>query len=224
MKQLELYGDSILKGVTYAAEQNKYRLCHRARFDELEQQGIAVNNHSRMGATVEKGVSILEKHAPYADDTLVILEYGGNDCDFDWAEVAENPQGTFLPHTPEDAFVAKYRYAVETARERGAEVAMLSLIPIDAGKYFSWITREKNGDNILQWLGDVSMLSRWQEYYSRLVEDLAASLRCPLIDIRREFLLSHRFGDLLSADGIHPTQAGHDLIADRIAAYTLAAG
>ena len=38
-----------------------------------------------------------------------------------------------------------------------------------------------------------------------------------LIDIRSLFLLSHSYTNLLCADGIHPTIAGHSLIGSRIA-------
>ena len=219
MKRVELYGDSILKGVMYVAEQGRYRLCRNAKLEALEGQGYVIRNHSRMGATIRKGISALERSDDYTEDTLVLLEYGGNDCDFDWQQIAANPNGRFQPHTPEPEFVDNYRRAVELARAKGAQVAILSMIPIDAQKYFSWISRNCNAQNILRWLGDISMLSRWQEYYSRLVENLAKSLRCPLIDIRQDFLMSHRFEDLLCADGIHPTQAGHDIIAGHIADY-----
>ena len=45
------------------------------------------------------------------------------------------------------------------------------------------------------------------------------SLETCITDTRQVFLQSHRFNDLLCADGIHPTQAGHDLIGEHIAAY-----
>lgn len=221
MKHIELYGDSILKGVTYEETQDRYQLCHRPQLDALCKKGYTVKNHSRMGATIHKGISTLERRDRYEDGTVVILEYGGNDCDFNWSQIAENPTGCFTPNTPEKEFLENYGHAVKLAREKGAHVAILSLVPIDADKYFSWICKNKNADNIFRWLGDISMLSRWQEYYSRLVESLADKLHCPLIDIRRDFLLSHRFEKLLSADGIHPTQLGHDMIGNRIAQYML---
>ncbi|MBQ8641425.1 MAG: SGNH/GDSL hydrolase family protein [Clostridia bacterium] len=61
------------------------------------------------------------------------------------------------------------------------------------------------------------MLYRWHETYSRTTEKLAEKLACPLIDLRLPFLMSHRYRDLLSGDGIHPTQAGHALIEETIA-------
>lgn len=219
MQRLELYGDSILKGVVYQSDVGRYRLCHSPRLTSLAEQGVTICNHSRMGATIEKGVRTLERRETCPEETLVLLEYGGNDCDFDWAAIAADPAGTHQPHTPEAKFLDGYRSAVELARSQGAKVAMLSLIPIDAQKYFSWISRNLNKENILRWLGDVSMLSRWQEHYNRLVEGLAKSMSCPLIDVRRDFLLSHQFDSLLCADGIHPTPVGHDLIAGHIASY-----
>ena len=74
------------------------------------------------------------------------------------------------------------------------------------------ISRSNSYDNILSWLGDPSMLYRFQEHYNRIVERLAAEVGCPMIDLRGAFLLSHDYKALISADGIHPTEAGHDLI------------
>ena len=57
-----------------------------------------------------------------------------------------------------------------------------------------------------------NFLYRWQEYYNDLVCRLSRELSCPLLDLRPEFLRSPVFPSLISADGIHPTQAGHDLV------------
>ena len=51
-----------------------------------------------------------------------------------------------------------------------------------------------------------------QEYYSTLVAQLSRAFGCQLVDLRAEFLKSRTFPDLIGADGIHPTQTGHDLI------------
>ena len=61
------------------------------------------------------------------------------------------------------------------------------------------------------------MLYRWQEHYSRATEKLAEAFSCPLIDLRKPFLLSHRYQNLLSGDGIHPTEEGHRLVEKTIA-------
>ena len=60
--------------------------------------------------------------------------------------------------------------------------------------------------------GDTDHLYRWQEYYNAMVAQLSRAFGCRLVDLRAEFLKSRVFPTLIGADGIHPTQAGHDLI------------
>ena len=57
-----------------------------------------------------------------------------------------------------------------------------------------------------------NFLYRWQEYYNAMVAQLSRAFGCRLVDLRTEFLKSRVFPTLIGADGIHPTQAGHDLI------------
>ena len=60
-------------------------------------------------------------------------------------------------------------------------------------------------------------LYRWQEYYNAMACSLARSLGCRIVDLRTKFLQSDEFASLISDDGIHPTQKGHDLIHRSIA-------
>lgn len=223
MKKLEIYGDSILRGVMYSSESDRYDLCKKNRFEDLNELGIETKNNSRMGATVARGEELLRRNLkPGADGTVVVFEYGGNDCDFKWEDVSANPDGTFQPNTPEDDYARTYRGMIRYARECGATPVVASLVPIDADKYMNWISRNLNYKNILRWLGDVSMLSRWQEHYSRRAERLAYEEGCPLLDLRSAFLLTHDYKDMICADGIHPTQRGHALIDKTLRDFCLA--
>ena len=104
MKKIKIYGDSILKGVMYNEELKRYKL-FGYRFDELAENGIEVENNCKMGATIGEGFEIMKATLDDCDEeTVVLLEYGGNDCNYNWAEVADNPNGEFLPNTPEDKF------------------------------------------------------------------------------------------------------------------------
>ena len=188
----------------------RYVLCQSRNFDTLAEAGVEVCNRSKMGATVDKGAQIVEKSEGV--DGLVLLEYGGNDCDYDWESIAQNPQGEHEPKLSLSSYKEIYRKLIRSLKQAGRQVMLCALPPIDAVKYFAHITKDRAAENILKWLGDVSMLSRWQEIYSAAVRELALEEGCPLVDLRTPFLESHRFEELLSADGIHPTQAGHDLI------------
>ena len=59
-------------------------------------------------------------------------------------------------------------------------------------------------------------LFRWQSYYNDIVMEIAAEEKCPVIDLRNAFLQTDDYKSLLCEDGIHPNQAGHDLIVRTI--------
>lgn len=220
IKRLEIYGDSILRGVTYSADTGRYGLCRKDRFSELGESGIETKNNSRMGATIERGLEMLRRNlGEDAEGTVVLFEYGGNDCDYRWAEVSADPSGDFEPNIPEERYAEMYKEAIEYAKSKGARPVIASLVPIDADKYMKWISKNLNYENILSWLGDISMLSRWQEHYSRTAERLAYETGTPLLDLRGAFLLSHDYKSLLCDDGIHPTERGHAMIDCTIGAF-----
>lgn len=221
MKKIKIYGDSILKGVMYNEELKRYKL-FGYRFDELKENGIEVENNCKMGATVEEGFKIMKATLEDCDkDTVVVLEYGGNDCNYNWAAVSENPQGEFYPNTPEDKFTETYLELVEYARSKGARVAICTLVPIDSERFIHWVTRGLNYDNVVNWMGDINRISRWQEYYSRLSEKVARIANCAVLDLRSIFKGS--MGDMLGLDGMHPSAEGHTRIREAFQKKLLAA-
>lgn len=225
-KIVQIFGDSIMKGVWYDEKNSRYRLA-RDRFMPLTAEGFVIENRAVMGMTVTSGWEVMQRRLHDPGKSIVLLEFGGNDCDYNWQEIAADPSGVHYPHTDRDFFFSQYAQLVEYAGERGALVMLCNLVPLDACRYFEWISRNARHEAILQWLGDASMLYRWQELYNRTVEEIACRYRCPMIDVRSAFLSSHRYPELLSADGIHPSEAGHamidTLIADRIHAETAVA-
>lgn len=217
MKRLLIFGDSIMRGVYYSAEEGRHKVFSE-RFNCLKERGFEVINSSRMGATVEMGEALVKKKLTTpAEDTTVIFEYGGNDCDFHWADISADPSGDFSPNTPADKFAKIYGSIISYASEMGAKVKLCNLVPLDSEKYVQWISRDLSYDNIISWLGDASMLYRWHEYYNRTAETLAEKYGAELIDIRSPFLLSHNYKNYICSDGIHPTVEGHRMIDSLIA-------
>ena len=222
MKRLVIYGDSILRGITYSEQLGRHKLCAGYDLKSIAALGYEIKNRARMGATIVRGMDILESTLDECGgDSVVIFEFGGNDCDHDWHAVSEAPTKTHLPHIDEDTFVSYYKKAIAKARAAGATVVMSNMIPIDADRYMQTISKANSYESILSWLGDASMLYRFQEHYNHIVEKLAFEMGCPMIDLRGEFLLSHDYKTLISADGIHPTEAGHDLIEDTLKNFLL---
>ena len=207
----------------YNEELKRYKL-FGYRFDELAEKGFEVENNCKMGATIQEGFEIL-KHTlgESAEDTLVVLEYGGNDCNYDWTKVSDNPEGNFLPNTPEEEFQKTYLEMIQYAKSKGAKVAVCNLVPIDSEKFMNWVTRGLNYDNILQWMGDINRIARWQEYYSRISERVATIANCTILDLRSMFLKHRSMQNMIGLDGIHPSSEGHTLIKEIFQKNLLAA-
>jgi lysophospholipase L1-like esterase len=146
----------------------------------------------------------------------VILEFGGNDCDFNWANISENPDGDHICNTPIELFKRTYRELIERVRNAGCRPILMNLPPIDPDKYFRNVSRGLSAENILSFLGDIDRIYRWQEYYSLNVNVLAAECGIPLIDVRGAFLQEKNCFGLLCEDGIHPNEDGHAFISEAI--------
>lgn len=222
MSKLLIFGDSILKGVTFSEEMGRYKIC-KPDYTVLENNGYEVTNLSKMGATIDYGEKVLkEELAEYDEDSVVILEYGGNDCDHPWRDISDAPEDAHGPVVTHEEFEQRYKGCVEYAKSKGAKVFISNLVPLDSDKYMDWISRGLNYDVILNWLGDKSMLYRWHESYSRITEKIAKLLGIQLIDLRGAFLTNHKFARLIGKDGIHPTEDGHRLICNTLTDAVLA--
>lgn len=212
------FGDSIVKGVVFDSIRGRYSLLKES-FANLfvKNTGIRVNNYAKFGCTITKGRQIISRHQEdLSNHSVTVLEFGGNDCDFEWAKIAQNPEADYIPNTPIDKFEAEYSTVIDTIRESGSRPLLISLPPLDPKKYFAWISKGLNAENILKWLGDVDHIYRWHEMYNLVVLRLSAKKDVPLVDIRQAFLQKRRYQDLFCEDGIHPNKEGHRLISDVI--------
>ena len=95
-----------------------------------------------------------------------VIEFGGNDCNFDWQAISDDPDGEHHPNTLPHVFADTLRRMVALLRERGIRPILMTLPPIDAEKYFRFLVGDKlNAANILRWLGDKQRIYRFQEMY-----------------------------------------------------------
>lgn len=220
---LTIYGDSILKGVRF--ENGAYVLEKGWERALSERFGLAVENRSRFGSTIEKALPRLrrESGAP-GGDAPVLLEFGGNDCDYDWAAIDADPGGVHRCKTPPERFAADYREAIALLRASGRRPIALTLPPIHSERYLRFLCRHGlSRERILSWLGDVEAISRWQQTYSELVRQLAREEQAELIDLRAAFPRdAGALEPCLCDDGIHPSREGQRLIVGALCAHAAA--
>ena len=214
--KIQIYGDSIMKAVL-VDENYKYHQISSQLLDQLQQEtGVTATNRAHFGYTAARGQSVLQRDLDKGlDCQIALLEFGGNDCDHNWLEVAQSPEEEHLPNTPLPKFIDTLKEMALSLRSHGIQPMLMTLPPLDAEKYLGFIGR-RGADTkaVLSWLGDVQMIYRWQEMYSGAVALLAARLDLPLLDVRSRFLSRRDYTSLIARDGIHLTQAGYELIYD----------
>lgn len=215
-------GDSITKGVVLN-DQNRYSAAEQSFLDILSSElDLRVDNYGKFGCTVSHGNSVLERHAAdIADSNYTFIEYGGNDCDFDWIKIAQDPHGEHKARTPLEEFTEELSSLVTKVKGLGSIPVLITLPPILSDTYFSFFSRsmsDEQKNNIKEWLGgDVGIIARWHESYNRALFQVANHTGTQIIDITTPFDTFR--GDLTSlycADGIHPNARGHKLIAHTI--------
>lgn len=210
-------GDSVSKGIVLNESNGRYEKSEQSFITLVaDKSGATVKNLSMFGATVKKGLDLFERHqADINEQGLAILEFGGNDCDFLWPEISEQPEREHVPNIPFEKFHNLYQALIEKCKAKGLMPVLLSLPPLDADRYFATFSKKLDKENLLRWLqGTTRTIYQWHEAYNATIAVLAQETKSFYLDIRRPFLLSKQPEDYICSDGIHPNQKGHRLIAD----------
>ncbi len=212
--KVTVYGDSILKGVLLEGGRYVVNRDWERRLGEMFH--LTIRNCARFGCTILKILPMIRRDssAPAPEEEIAVLEMGGNDCDFDWAAISRDPDDHYECKTPPREFLRRYREAVELIRQSGRIPVLMTLPPVHSQRYLRYICRDGlSMQNILSWLGNVELISRWQSRYSQMVEQVAREMNVKLIDLRRAFPKDARaLEPLLCEDGIHPSRLGQELI------------
>lgn len=212
LRGLSIWGDSIAKGVVFDEQRGRYAVCRDNCVSRLSRDaGVDVENFSVMGNTTEQGLRRMEGQ-PLKPGNLAVIEFGGNDCDLDWAAACEHPEVEQHGRVPLEAFGENLRAMVRRVRDGGMIPALVTPPPLVAQRYFDWVSRKLDKARILNYLGDVEHIYRWQERYALAVAEIGSKLGCTLLNLREAFLVARDFKSLLCVDGIHPTPEGHKLI------------
>ena len=219
-ERVVVWGDSLAKGVVWNETRKRHAYSKLTAVDIVANKlGIEIINRSKFGCTAPQGMELMERdvNEGIACDTAVI-EFGGNDCNFDWASVSERPEEQHLPATPPEDYLKSMRAIVRWLFAQNIRPVLMTLPPIDADRYFRFLVGDKlNPKHILKWLGDVQQIYRYQEMYSLLVEKVARESSIQLIDLRQRCLENRGFvKEMICADGLHLTEEGQRFIGEAV--------
>jgi len=217
IKRIVALGDSITKGVIYDGE--SYKIIPDGFVNQCaEDMQVEIDNYSRIGCTIARGSQIAEQHADaIAKSDVTLVEFGGNDFDFCWTDIASAPQDNHYPMTELPTFRQIYRDLIARIRQLGSKPMLMSLPVIDYQRFYNFVTRnmgDKDRQNVLSWLGGrEERIRTYHDMYSLAVYEIAYQERVPVLDITSPFLTNRDYLPYLCMDGIHPSQQGHNLIA-----------
>lgn len=213
VQNISLWGDSIGKGVIYDEVRGRYAILKESCVNLLAGKlNCRIENHAVMGATAQDGMKRMND-AFLKKDGVAVLEFGGNDCDMPWKEISLSPRGAHRPKATVDEFEEALTALVHRVNDADMKAVLVTPPPLDAERYFAWVSRGLNADAILDFLGDVQHIYRWQERYAAAVRDVAMNTGSRLLDLRDAFLDVRCISDYYCLDGIHPNARGHELLA-----------
>ncbi|MCL2621880.1 MAG: SGNH/GDSL hydrolase family protein [Firmicutes bacterium] len=215
IKNVTILGDSIFRGVVIDNNTKRYTFSKNIDWEKIEQElNVKITNLSKFGSTIKYGY---EKLSQYLNDNpqtdIIVVEYGGNDSDYDWEKVA-NEKGTHhVSKTELDDFEKTLNDIIDLIKSKNIKPIISTLPPINSTRYFDWITKDgKNQDNIMYFIKDKEVIYRRQEMFNAKVVEVANARGVELVDIRGKFLQSNNYLELMCEDGIHPNCQGANLI------------
>ncbi|CFX89775.1 SGNH hydrolase-type esterase domain [Syntrophomonas zehnderi OL-4] len=212
-------GDSISKGVIYDETKGRYTVLPENYVNTISSKiKGSVRNVSNFGSTLTRGISKLGRYLDEDKPDIVLIEYGGNDCAFNWDEVADNPDGNHQPQTQISLFETALSETIGLLKNIKTVPVLMTLPPLNAEKYLEWVSKNNplTQSNITKWLGSVSEIFYWQEKYSNIIKKVAEETQTKLIDVRCAFLQIPDYAKCVCQDGMHPNKNGHKIIADKV--------
>jgi lysophospholipase L1-like esterase len=225
VENVAVWGDSLLKGVVLDDTNTKYNIAKdncATVFSGLS--NINVKNNSRFGCTAQKALVNLKGTLDKGfKPDVILIEFGGNDSDYNWSEVSKSPDIEHKSKTPLCEFKQAIIHMIDVIEKKGIQPLLMDLPPIDCEKYFSWITNLKDvsAEKVLMWLKEKAAIYRNQERYSNAIRDISKEHDIPMIDVRSEFLGIRNYTDYLCYDGIHLNEKGQNMLGNIFYQYAL---
>ena len=218
-----VYGDSLLKFVLW--EKGKY-VIHREPVERFSREfNMEIVNRSYFGSCVDKGLERIRADLQKGSKgEYAVIEFGGNDCSFDWKAIDERPEEAHDSAIALPVYLDGMRSCIRSRRGAGVKPIMTNMLPFDPASYLDWVTRSLDRERVLRWLGEENRVYRKNELYCRSLEKLAREEGVPLVDLRAAFLDKPLMRDYYCEDGVHPNRAGHELIYSAFSAFVRSFG
>ena len=211
-------GDSILKGaVTGTDSGHLFDIIENSSLNLAQKAlGFEMDNQSVFGNVISKGQRKLNKMLERGETAdFCIVEFCGNDSDYDWALVSENPNEAHQMRTPFEDYLRIYDEMIKTLREHKITPVIMISPALCAERWFNHITNGHNKENILNFLGgDIEKPFKNQKSYDDALVEYAKKNNVQTVNMREPMLATGHFDDLMCQDGIHPNEDGYRFMSE----------
>jgi isoamyl acetate esterase len=218
------FGDSLTRGVSFL--KGRLRILKK-NYPAVLQELFKNNSGDITGTSVEvlnKGVfndnsdlllSRLERDVTAENPDFAIIGIGGNDCNFLWEEVSQNPENEHIASVPLDRYADNLRSMIKKVKNSGITPVLLTLPPLDPVRYYENIS-SRFSSQISGWICRVGGIEHWHGKYNKSLNKIADELNVLKIDVRSAIKQAGDLADLISADGIHLTERGYRILGEEI--------
>ena len=90
------------------------------KIDFLIYVRIYIENKAKFGSTINIGKNIIFKNIELIKETkskYVVMEFGGNDSDYNWIEISKNPDKEHYPKSSITEFIEIYSYLIDELKK-----------------------------------------------------------------------------------------------------------
>lgn len=220
--EISLFGDSLALGCIFK-NLVPSKLKRSAASIISSELGMEIKNYSVFGQTLKRvcDKGVLEKYLQAESggkERIAVIELGGNDSDYCWDRVEEDPEYPHDSKTNLAQFSEMLDNKITLLKNNGVTPILINLVPIDSDNYFNNVLSKKyNGKKLLRFFkGDINIIHRHQEVFSNEIMKAATRNNCKLLDIRSKLLWHNDLRSLMHSDGIHLNEKGQDYIAKEI--------
>ena len=218
--KLVVFGDSILKGViTVPGSKNLFDVTPNDSLSLAQKElGFELDNRSIYGNITSKGLVKLQKFLEKGGEAdFCIIEFGSNDCDYDWNFFATDKQQTaaldpveLKPKVPLEQYLENLTQMVNLCRTKKITPIIMGLIPYVCDSWFKTITKGHDEKAILNFLGGTAeTLGKNQLVYKNALSDFVQKNNVQFFDPWGLFCNNP---ELMCFDGIHPNEQGYSYL------------
>lgn len=213
------FGDSLTRGVTFINGRlkilkNNYPKMLQNLFNEQHKE-VQVVNKGVFNDNSDLLINRLEYDVLEESPDIVIIEVGGNDCDFPWADVAKRERDEYEATVPLDRYKENLIAMVNKIKDQGMTPILSTLPPLDPVRYYNRII-DNFSNHVSDWICRVGGIEHWHSQYNRALKQVAQELGVMVIDVRSAIKRAGDLKDLISDDGIHLTEKGYEVFAMEI--------